>query len=149
MSEMSNQNSENNSVNRAGPLGEGSSPGRCSLVRQRGPGRHPSTVRTKWSKNVNKIVMECFFKSKPFDDDGKPIRGYRQQMMQEWKEHGVFEITEQRLCDQARAIRKNGWLSDLELENIRRMIETESEIVNESIEDVEENQTQRDISKNK
>ena len=90
--------------------------------------------------------MECFFRSKPFDDDGKPIRGYRQRMMQEWKEHGVFfEITEQRLCDQARAIRKNGWLSDLELENIRRMIEAESEIMNESIEDVEENQTEGDI----
>ena len=49
--------------------------------------------------------MECFFRSKSFDDDSKPIRGYRQRMMQEWKEHGVFEITEQRLCDQARAIR--------------------------------------------
>ena len=47
-------------------------------------------------------------------------------MTQEWKEHGVFEITEQQLCDQARAIRKNGWLSDLEFENIR-MIEAESE----------------------
>ena len=30
-------------------------------------------------------------------------------MMQEWKEDGVFEITEQQLCDQARAIKKNGW----------------------------------------
>ena len=65
--------------------------------------------------------------------------------MQEWIEHGVFEITEQRLCDQARAIRKNCWLSDLELENIQRMIEAESEIMNESIEDVEENQTEGDI----
>ena len=65
--------------------------------------------------------------------------------MQEWKEHGVFAITEQRLCDQARAIRKNSWLSDLELENIRRMIEAKNEIVNESTEDVEENQTERDI----
>ena len=86
MSEMPNQNSENNGVNRAGPVGEGSSPGRCSLVRQQGPGRHPTTVRTKWSKNVNKIVMEFFFRRKPFDDDGKPIRGYRQRMMQEWKQ---------------------------------------------------------------
>ena len=49
------------------------------------------------------------------------------------------------MCDQARAVRKDGWLSDLELENIRRMIEVESEIVNEIIEDVEENQTQRNI----
>ena len=89
--------------------------------------------------------MECFFRSKFFDDDRKPIRGYRQQMMQEWKEHGVFQITEQRLCNQARALRENGWLSDLEFENIRRMIEAESEIVNESIEDVEENQTERNI----
>ena len=148
MRKVSNQNSENNGINRTGPLGQGSSRGRCSLVRQRGPGRHPAAVRTKCSKNVNKIVMECFFRSKPFDDDDKPIRGYRQRMMQEWKEHGVFEITEQRLCDQARAIKKNGWLSDLELENIRRMIDTESEIVNESIEDVEENQTEGH-SKNK
>ena len=36
-------------------------------------------------------------------------------------------------------------MSDLELENIRRTIEAESEIVNESIEDVKENQTKRDI----
>ena len=104
---MSNQNFENSGINRAGPVGEGSSPGRCSLVQQQGPVCHPTTVRTKWSKNVNKIVMECFFRSKPFDDDSKSIRGYRQQMMQEWKGHGVFEITEQRLCDQARAIWKN------------------------------------------
>ena len=89
--------------------------------------------------------MECFLRSKPIDDDGKSIRGYKQRMMQEWKEHGVFEITEQRLREQARAIRKNGWLSDLELENIRRMIEAESEIVNESTEGVEENQTKRYI----
>ena len=86
-----------------------------------------ATVKTKWSKNVKKIVMKCFFRSKSFDDDSKPIRGYRQRMMQECKEHGVFEITEQRLCDQARAIRKNGWLCDSELKNICRMIGAESE----------------------
>ena len=44
------------------------------------------------------------------------------------------------MCDQARTIRKNGSLSDLELENIRRMIEAESEIVNEGIKDFEEKQ---------
>ena len=40
---------------------------------------------------------------------------------------------------------KNCSMSDLELENFRRTIEAESEIVNESIEDVEENQTERGI----
>ena len=64
MSNISNQSSKTNSVNRAGPVGEVSSSGRCSLVQQRGPGRHPTTVRRKWSKNVNKIVMECFLRSK-------------------------------------------------------------------------------------
>ena len=33
------------------------------------------------------------------------------------------------MCDQARAIRKNGWLSELELEMIRRKIEDESQLV--------------------
>ena len=49
------------------------------------------------------------------------------------------------MCDQARAIRKSGWPSDLELENIRRMIETECHIVNESTKYVEENLTEEDM----
>ena len=41
-------------------------------------------------------------------------------MFREWKKREMFESTEQRVCDQARAIRKNGWLSKLELEAIKR-----------------------------
>ena len=37
-----------------------------------------ATARMKWNKEVNKVVMECFYRSKPFDEEGKPIRGYRQ-----------------------------------------------------------------------
>ena len=37
----------------------------------------------------------------------------------------MFESTEQRVCDQTRAIRKNGWLSQLELEVIKRQIKDE------------------------
>ena len=37
----------------------------------------------------------------------------------------MFESTEQHVCDQARAIRKNGWLSPLELEAITRQLEDE------------------------
>ena len=87
-----------------------------------GTARHP-TVRIKWPKNVNKIVMEYSFRSKSFVDDGKTIREYMQRMMKRWKEHRAFEITEQRLRDQVRDVRKNGWLSDLELEDSRRMRE--------------------------
>ena len=58
MSAMSNQNNPDNDVNGAGTFCEGPSPGRCSPVRQRRPGRYPTTVRTKWNKEVNKVVME-------------------------------------------------------------------------------------------
>ena len=37
--------SGNNGINRAGPVLEGSPPGRCSLVRQRGLGFHPTIAR--------------------------------------------------------------------------------------------------------
>ena len=69
--------------------------------------------------------MECFYRSKPFDEEGKPVRGYRQRMFREWRDRGLLESTEQRVCDQARAIRKNGWLSELELEAIKRQVEDE------------------------
>ena len=47
-------------------------------------------------------------------------RGYRQRRIAIWKEIGNFEITEQRFIDQARVIRANEWLTEVELEEIRR-----------------------------
>ena len=112
-------------MNETRPSGEGSLPGRCFLVQQLEPGRHQVTARMKWNKEVDKVVMERFERSKPFDEEGKPVRGYRQRMFREWRDRGLFESTEQRVCDQARAIRKNGWLSQLELEAIKRQVEDE------------------------
>ena len=43
-------------------------------------------------------------------------------MHRKWKERLLFPVTEQRLCDQARMIRKNGWLTPVELEEIRRRV---------------------------
>ena len=80
MSEMSNQNFENNGVNGTRPLGEGSSTDRCFLVQQQEPGRHQVTARMKWNKEINKVVMDYFYRSKRFDEEGKPIRGYRQNV---------------------------------------------------------------------
>ena len=57
-------------------------------------------------------------------------------MFREWRNRGGFESTEQRICDQARAIRKNGWLSELELEMIKRsVIEEEERDANNDVED--------------
>ena len=48
-------------------------------------------------------------------------------MSREWRDRGLFlfKSTEQRVGDQARAIRKNGWLSQLELEIIEKQVEDE------------------------
>ena len=60
--------------------------------------------------------------SRPLDEEGKAVRGYRGRMHNIWKERYRTEITEQRLCDQARMARKNEWITKLELENIRRKV---------------------------
>ena len=114
---------ENNGVNGTRPLGEGSSPSRCFLVQQREHCRHQVTARMKWNKEVTKVVMECFQISKLFDEEAKTVRGYRQRMFKEWKDRGLFESTEQRVCDQSRAIRKSGCVSQLELGAIKTQVE--------------------------
>ena len=69
--------------------------------------------------------MECYYISNPIDENGVPIEEYRQRMYREWLERGPFrDATEQTICDQARAMRKNGWLTEIELEMIKRRVNT-------------------------
>ena len=63
--------------------------------------------------------MQCYFKSDPSK------RNYRKRMHVIWNKIGGFELTEQKLVGQARAIRTNKWLSDLELEQLQREIRSE------------------------
>ena len=63
--------------------------------------------RQTWTKTLNTAVMECYFLTRPVDEEGKPVRGCRRRMYNIWKERNGTEIREQRLCDQARMIRKN------------------------------------------
>ena len=83
-------------------------------------GRHQATdqrkEKMKWEKAVSKIVIKCWIRSEP------TRRKYRQRMKQIWDEI-VFPVTEQRLADQARQIRTNKWLTDIEIEEIRRELE--------------------------
>ena len=58
-------------------------------------------VRRGRKKEVNKLVMRCFYQSDPTK------RGYQKQMIAIWRDTGTFEITEQRLADQARVVRTN------------------------------------------
>ena len=79
-----------------------------------------------WNKELNKVVMKRFCGSKPLDEDGKPTAGYRKRMFRERNEMGILESIEQRVCDQAKGIRKNDWLSELKLGPIKRQVEDES-----------------------
>ena len=51
--------------------------------------------------------MECYYRSNPNDGNGFPLTRYRQRMYMGLLEQGTFgDATEQRICNQARAIRK-------------------------------------------
>ena len=63
--------------------------------------------------------MECYYRSKP------KIKEYRQRLHAMWRDKGMFNITEQKLMDQQRQIRKKQWLTKLELEEIQTRIEDE------------------------
>ena len=73
---------------------------------------------------MNIAVMECHYLSNPVDQSGRPVREYRQRMHAVWKERGLQKVTEQRLCDQAKAIRKNEWFTSVELDEISRTMTT-------------------------
>ena len=111
----------NNGVNGTGVLNEGVSPGWDNVGQQALPDRN------KWTKQENIDIMECYCRSKPINENGVPIRGYHKRMYREWQDRGLFKATEQRICNQARAIGKNGWLSEVELEAIRKKVLMEME----------------------
>ena len=58
--------------------------------------------------------MECYLLSEP------KVRGYRKHMLSLWLNKGLFWVSEQRLVDQANTIRKNSWMTELEIEELER-----------------------------
>ena len=62
--------------------------------------------------------MRYFYQSDP------TRRAYQKQMIAIWRKIGTFDITEQRLVYQARVIRTNEWLTEVEFEETRRKILT-------------------------
>ena len=112
---MSSDLNRNNGVIRAGTLRKGPSPGRCPVGEQRRSSRYQKTARTGQSKDMNVFVMECYLLSRPFDEEGKPIRGNGKRMRNIQNERQGLKVTEQRMCDQARVIWVNGQLTELKM----------------------------------
>ena len=60
--------------------------------------------------------MECYLLSEP------KIRGYRKRMLSLWQQKGMFWVSEQRLVDQANTIRRNSWMTELEIEELESKV---------------------------
>ena len=58
--------------------------------------------------------MECYFLSRPVDEEGKPVRRYRRAMHNIWKKQYGTEITEKHLHDPTKMIKKNEWITQSE-----------------------------------
>ena len=60
--------------------------------------------------------MDCYLLSQP------KIRGNRKRMLSLWLQKGMFRVSEQRLVDQANTIRRNSWMTELEIEELERKV---------------------------
>ena len=81
------------------------------MVQKRETACHKKTARMKWNKEVNKVVMEYFYRSKSLGEEGNLLEDTDKESLENGEiEDGEIESTEQRVCDQAREIRKNGRL---------------------------------------
>ena len=91
MSVMSNQSFSMNDVKGAGGnSGEDLSPGRCPIEQQDGSGCHITTTeagtRRKWSQEINRIIMECYYSSSPEEV------GYIERTHLIWKKKEMLDV---------------------------------------------------------
>ena len=130
---MSSNKTETNDVNGSQLTEQGPLSGRGS--RQGNIGRHHMnpviSKRRKWTSQENKIVMECYLLSEP------KIRGYRKRMLSLWLQKGMFWVSEQRLVDQVNTIRRNSWMTELEIEELERKVTGSHSVIVEEARSVE------------
>ena len=58
--------------------------------------------------------MECYLLGE------LKVRGYRNCMLSLWLSKGMFWVSEERLVNQANTIRRNSWITELEIEELER-----------------------------
>ena len=113
---MSTKQIDTNNENGSRLAEQGPSSSRCS--RQGNIGHHHGrpiiSKQRKWSSQGNKIIMECYLLNEP------KVRGYRKHMLSLWFNKGMFWVSRQRLVDQANTICRNSWMTQLEIEELKR-----------------------------
>ena len=84
MSEVSINETRDNSVNDTGTSRESLSPGSCPMDRTCGPGCHQATVRRRWLTQDNICLVKCYYESQP------ELRGYGKRLLTIWEEKKSF-----------------------------------------------------------
>ena len=84
--------------------------------------------KRKWTKDEYEIAVECKFQA---EWEGV-TRGVGRRAHELWIGKGMFDIDEKKLMNQIRIIVNKGWLTQVELENIRRRISERGQGVNEA-----------------
>ena len=78
--------------------------------------RSETSSRHTWSKEDNIQLMKLYYQSNPSRS------GYRRRLHSLWMDADLFPRSEQQLADQARSIRVNNLLSDIDLLEIQGSI---------------------------
>ena len=65
------------------------------------------------------------------------IRGYRKRMLSLWLQKGMSWVSEQRLVDQENSIRRNSWITELEIEELERKVTGSDSVIVEEARSVE------------
>ena len=65
------------------------------------------------------------------------IRGYRKRMLSLLLQKGIFWVSEQRLVDQANTIRRNSWMTGLNIEELERKLTGSDSVIVEEARSVE------------
>ena len=95
------------------------SPGRSEMVNQVSCDRQPVTGRARWSTEANRKLMELYYRSRI-----PKVYGFRKRLHQLWNESNEEQMTEQKICGQARSVQVNKLLSQLELDEIEKSVKT-------------------------
>ena len=85
---------------------DGAAPGRLNVGQQDGAYCTKTAVavdsacsRVVWTKEMNVLVMDCYYSSRTANSEGKLVRGYRKRMYELWKRKKPESVivSEQRL----------------------------------------------------
>ena len=86
--------------------------------------------------------MECYLLSEP------KRRGYRKRMLSLWLQKGMFWVSKQRLVDQTNTIRRNSWMTELQIEELEKKVTGSDSVMVEEARRVEglPDHVQEDVS---